>query len=241
MGTEKKKKNVIILSVLLTIVLIVIVIVAGILITDLIKKHGKSGPDTTDDNSNSIFSNSYNEAIAKQILTTDNYTGSYVYDGCVNIYFNEKSDSNPNGLTQEEIHQIMADNGCRRYEVNELKTILSMKKQAAAENEVLKFTKPMNDETGASDHFGYYRRITGDKTYMAKVYGDENLAVVVSDSDESVYTFISLNYDKMSDAIAVSETIKAQNGYIYLFENTYDENGRLLYTVTYLYKIASAS
>ena len=73
-----------------------------------------------------------------------------------------------------------------------------------------------------------------------KVYGDKNLAVIVNDTNENIHTFISLNYKLMHNAIDVAENTQTINGKIYMFESIYDDNGRLLYSISYIYEITQS-
>lgn len=241
MDSEKKKKiKIIVLSILLAIVVISIIVFASILIIKQNRNNDTPTIDEPQENNSQgtdIFTNSYNEAISKRILTTYNYSGTYEFEESVYIYFNEYSESNPNGLTQTEINQIMLDKGCTNLERNEFRKIIDREKAQSTSGETITISKPFSDQTGTNESFGYYVVSNPSGNSQGKVYGDENLAVIVKDSDESVYTFISLNYKKMSDAVSVADSKETLDGKIYVFENTYDSNGRLLYSITYTYKI----
>lgn len=241
MDSDKKRKiKIVILSVLLGLVLITIAIFATIGIVKKIKSNKEESEvvtPTPSDKGNQIFTNSYNADIAKKILTTSNYSGTYVYSQggvCADFY----------NLTSDEIKQIMRDKGLTDLEIangsNQFDQKMIEEKLSSTKGLTLEIKKPNNPETGLNESYGYYVIKQDSKIIQqGKVYGNENLAVIVNDSDENVHTFISLNYKKMQDAINVSETKQTLDGEIYLFENTYDENGKLLYTISYIYEIAS--
>ena len=145
-----RKAKIIILSILLAIVLIAIATFSTILIVKKIRKDRPAPPPVVtpkpEDDKNSIFTNSYNEAIAKRILTTNDYSGTYVYCDEIDIglYFNES-------LTKEEIRQIQLDKGCTPQEItsglNAFKRKIVQEKIEKSRGEVLEIYKPYDSST----------------------------------------------------------------------------------------------
>lgn len=233
-----RKAKIIVLSIILAVVVIFIIVFATIQIVKLNKKNAPPVEEKPEDvivvpeepKKPSVFSNSYNEAITRKILTDDSYDykGTYTFVEIGPLIYSDE-------LTAEEKQNFWTENNCR--DANDYKLKVNEEKLQELKSVVVTIDKPINEETGSNEKFGIYTYTSDSKTLTGKVYGDRNLAVLVQDNTEDTeYYFISLNYTKFNDAVDVAETTHTETGTIYLFENYY-KDGKLFYSLTYIYKV----
>lgn len=231
-----RKTKIIVLSIILSIVVIFIIVFAIVEIIALNKRNAPPPVDEPPQNTvvveqpkNDIFSNSYNEAITKKILTDDayDYTGKYVFDKIGQLNFSES-------VTTEEKLKFLQDNKC--YDVNDYLKKITDEKRHLFENVFLTIDKPINSETGSNVSYGTYIHSSPNQTLVGKIYGDKNLAVLVQDgTEDKEYWFISLRYKTMQNAVDVAEQTFEEPETMYLFENYY-KDGKLFFSLTYVFK-----
>jgi len=222
-------------------IVVVVVAVVGTGVFFGIKFFKNKDKDKENENNNpqlpTFSTNSYNEAISSGKLTTVNYSGSYTFSVVDSVVFNEYSEDNKNGLTQEDIAQLLKNYGvdsitnfCKKLDENK-------KAEVTNNNEYITIVTP-TDKDGNISSYGVYTKNTKTSVTTGNVYGDENLAVAVIENSEK-HTFISLNYNNMNDAINVVENKATQEQIIYVFEDIYSKNNPnlKLFTVTYQYKL----
>lgn len=247
---KKQKKIGVMIIVLSVVCLLAIGTIIGVVITNNIKhKHENNEPATP--TKPTIVTSSYNESITLKKLITQNYSGTnYVYDGVLKIEFNEKSETNKDGLTEEELktemqkvyNQVLGNSRTEYPEgYPQLCQYFSNEryKRTVANDEYLEiYTQTeSNGEPSESGTFIFHAK-TGNLN--GKVYGDENLAVCVNDSDE-VEIFMSLNYTTFYDSISVPDEKSPTHNTLYIFESYYSlDNPELkLFTITYTYKLSN--
>lgn len=247
---EKKKKIGVMIVALSVVCLLAIVSIIGIVIANNIKhKHENNKP--TAPTKPTIVTSSYNEAITLKKLTTQNYSGiKYVYDRVLKIEFNEKSETNKDGLTEEElktemkkVYEKVLGNNRIEYPAGypQLCQYFSDErfKRTKENDEYLKIYTPTESD-GEPSEFGKFTFYSKSGNLNGKVYGDENLAVCVNDSDE-IEIFMSLNYTTFYDSILVPDEKNQAHNTLYIFEDYYSlDNSKLkLFTITYTYKLSS--
>ncbi|MBQ8425195.1 MAG: hypothetical protein IJX17_04170 [Clostridia bacterium] len=231
---------------ILKIVIIVILVaaVAGVGVffgVKYFKNRDKDKEENPTPQTNPIIStNTYNEAISQNKFVTVNYSGTYKFNIVNKVVFNKKSETNPNGLTDEDIKNLYSKY-VSENNYTEFCNYLYEKKKALSEasNEYITIVTPTDESTGKTKDFGIYTKSTkSSPTQTGKIYGDENLAVALIDGSTD-YQFISLNYDNMADAMGVTQNKKTASNVIYVFHEMYSEHDPdlLLYTVTYEYKL----
>ena len=256
MDSKNVKKKVMIVVSLVLVVLIALT--ATLFVVFGRKNKGDDSDENAENMSNSqiTFSKYFknhagNASIMKNELSTSNYMGSYQLSKVTSIEFNEWSESNKGGLTEENIQTLIENSGTKnRSGFNNL--VYNRRKEKADTFNIYFKTSDDKHEydygtfTATSSNNSY-------KTIMGKVYGDENLAIIrfLEDTDTNNFfirnnssdelrsvLYISLNYGSLTDATGVSDSTKTKESVIYVFEDVYSENNPnlKLFTVTYAYK-----
>lgn len=207
------------------------------------KGKDKNNEENETPSTNPVFStNSYNEAITKNKLTTVNYSGSYEFKRVNKVVFNKKSEENPNGLDEDAINRLYG-NYIENGDYTQFCKYLDDKKKAEVnENiEYITIVTPTDPVNGKISSYGLYTMHSKDTNTKGVLYGDENLAVAVMTNTnvENDHMFMSLHYSDMDNAISVSQKKESDENIIYVFKNVYSKNDTslLLFTITYEYKL----
>lgn len=253
---SKKKKKIIFLSV--AIVLVVVVAISVLLYSLYGSKKKKDDSNTAGNVSNSQtntsifdYTNVANDSILEKVLSTANYQGKYKLSTIQSVEFNMWSEDNSTGLTNENIRELYNNKGVK--DSNGFKQYLLNRR---AEKADIFNINSITSSTGGTEDYGVLDATSTNGSYQVstgKVYGDENLAVVVFDnpkyydknffmSNEETnnhYIFISLTFDAKQNASNVSDGNKNTPKTIYVFENVYDKNIKdlRLFTVAYAYTL----
>lgn len=238
---EKKKK--ILIGLIISLCCICVASIGTIVTVLFVKKHNNhQQPDPIAPSKPTIITSSYNEAITSKLLTTQNYSGTYTYDNVVLIKFNDYSEDNPTGITEEEKKQLYIDVGITRGGYADFCMYMSNKKykEFNNNNKKIEFVTKTNSATGEPEKYGSYKIYSNDGILTGLVYGDENLAVGV-DTNDKINIFMSINYNTFADSIEVSDTTHSKPSKIYIFEDYYSKDNpeKKLFIITYQFKLIS--
>ncbi len=224
-----RKKVIIIVAIILA-----IIIIAGTLTAFFVIRAKKNSNQNEEQLSNtSVLTNMINEAIVNKQLVTTNYTGTYKYKQIYSITFNKFSVDNPTGLTDADIQNLLKNNGVS--DINSLLNKLAGEKSSLVEESNERITL-ISNENGE----GICTISTNSEIKTYDFYGDDDLAIVINQIDESDYLYLSLNYSKLENAYLYSDTAvdsESDANLVFVFKDVYNEAGTIkLFTLTYAYE-----